>query len=98
MYIMCLVYCPRGYETEPLNDLPPLYDGEKLLQVYQSCEEAKGKYKDCTADSSCENFVYDISTCNLKHDSNPGGYINCLKKREGVTIKEIVLYSGVQKI
>ena len=68
------------------NILQPIFDGEKLLQVFKVCKSALLPAKECTANPSCKEFNYTLQNCLLeKHikGTNRSALIICKKNKKG---------------
>ena len=81
-----IVYCPQGYDVQNTNILQPIFDGEKLLQVFKVCKSALLPAKECTANPSCKEFNYTLQNCLLeKHikGTNRSALIICKKNKKG---------------
>ena len=90
-----LVYCPPGFELKNKLTFSPLMNGERLLQVFASCENATTRAKHCFSNTTCVNFQYNIAKdCNdivdncedcktyeVKSRTEP---FTCVKNLEGI--------------
>ena len=77
-----LVYCPQGYDVQNVDALQPIYDDEILLQVFKVCKSATLVAKQCTANTSCQEFNYTLQNCALER------YTVAIKKNTWITCKK----------
>ena len=89
------VYCPPGFELNRTLPPNPLMNGERLLQVFASCENATTRAKHCFSNTTCGSFQYNIAKeCNdiidncedcktyeVKSRTEP---FTCVKNLEGI--------------
>ena len=76
------MYCPQGYDVQDEERLKPIYDGEILLQVFKVCKSATSLAKQCTANTSCPDFHYNLQDCALET------YTDALKMDTSITCKK----------
>ena len=76
------MYCPQGYDVQHKEGLKPIYDDEILLQVFKVCKSATLLAKECTANTSCQEFNYTLQSCALER------YTVAIKKNTWITCKK----------
>ena len=78
------MYCPQGYDVQEKEDLKPIYDDEILLQVFKVCKSATSLAKQCTANTSCTEFHYNLQKCALETYTDAiEKNITCKKNKTG---------------